>query len=106
MFIIDVATLYQIVNAFREFEYNISGEPVANANISLVHQNIAAFYVANKIEQRIFFKQWVCALREQVALSFFLTNVHQTCTGLIYFEDVACKKGTENGKLIQVFGFA
>ena len=53
-----------------------------------LYQEIAAFYVADKIDVRIFLQQGVCRLGEDVSLTFFFADIQESHPRLVDAEDM------------------
>ena len=95
-----------IEKRFCEFQNNISSKAIAYHYICFVDQHIAAFEVADEVQQAVIFEEGIGGLRQQVSFAFFFPDIDQAHFRVFNSEDILCIQRAKDSKLVEVFGLA
>ncbi len=100
--VFDAFAMGDVVDRFSHFQDHITGKAFANHHVGFIFQHIPAFHIAGKVDLGVVLQQGIGALRQEVTLTFFFTNIQQSYPGIVNAQDMLCIEGTQDGKLVQV----
>ena len=94
-----------IEEGFGQFQDHVAGKTFADHDICFIEQEVAAFDITDKMDLVVLFQEGISGLGENIALTFFFPDVEQSDAGVFDAQDVLCIEGTQDRKLIEIFGF-